>query len=104
MKPSFMDIVAKASPRLFGSCASQVGPSKMMEVWPKYEEKMKKERIGHADSRTCTLDVQPTAFLIVFAWEEGLNDTAIAAFKYTYGYMAPAGRAYEPLRCLGLRC
>ncbi|CAE7526284.1 UGP1 [Symbiodinium natans] len=57
LKPTFMDIV------------SAVGPSKMVEMWPKYEEKMKKE---------------------------GCNETAIAAFKYNYGVLVSGADVMIP--------
>lgn len=57
LKPTFMEIVSK------------VGPSKMVDMWPKFEEKMKKE---------------------------GLNDTAIAAFKYTYGVLVSGADVMIP--------
>lgn len=57
LKPTFMDIVSK------------VGPSKMVDMWPKYEEKMKKE---------------------------DLNESAIAAFKYNYGVLVSGADVMIP--------
>ncbi|CAJ1400147.1 unnamed protein product [Effrenium voratum] len=57
LKPTFMDIV------------STVGPSKMVDMWPKFEEKMKKE---------------------------GCNETAIAAFKYNYGVLVSGADVMIP--------
>lgn len=57
LKPSFMDIVSK------------VGPSKMADMWPKFEEKMKKD---------------------------GMNETAMAAFKYTYGVLVSGADVMIP--------
>ncbi|CAE7714876.1 UGP1, partial [Symbiodinium pilosum] len=57
LKPTFMDIVSK------------VGPSKMVDMWPKFEEKMKKEE---------------------------LNESAIAAFKYTYGVLVSGADVMLP--------
>lgn len=57
LKPSFMDIVSK------------VGPSKMADMWPKFEEKMKKD---------------------------DMNETAMAAFKYTYGVLVSGADVMIP--------
>ena len=67
----------------------------MAEMWPKFEEKMKKDpnctscmlkSLAHYRSFTTISSCKLVPYLKLF--QDGMNETAMAAFKYTYGPLA----------------
>ncbi|CAE7430164.1 UGP1 [Symbiodinium sp. CCMP2592] len=97
LKPTFMDIVSKAGEvmtclrmwrcgdrALCEKSKSEVGPSKMVDTWPKYEEKMKK--VGEELIAGQQIEIL----------KEDLNESAIAAFKYNYGVLVSGADVMIP--------